>query len=167
MGATYASIYLCQQLQSILPRNALEFHVVRSLFVLDRRATFSASSCSSGSFLSEGNERCVAPMLEHGARQQGLMACPLPRKHLSQRQGPGPPPGPVAPCQAWRECVLLQQELEALPEHDAHRQARRPLRQLPCWRLLGVLPGSTCWNSTSFFSLVKLMMSQRVESAGA
>src|SRR3990170_7840289 len=35
VGATYASVYLCQQLQPFLPGNALQFHTVRSLPVQD------------------------------------------------------------------------------------------------------------------------------------
>ena len=35
VGATYASVYLRQQLQSFLPGNALQFHTVRSLPVQD------------------------------------------------------------------------------------------------------------------------------------
>ena len=58
VGATYASIYLYQQLQSFLPGDALQFHTVRpspiqdvstNWYRADRRATFSASSCYSGS----------------------------------------------------------------------------------------------------------------------
>ena len=33
VGATYASVYLCQQLQSFLPGNALQFHTVWSFSV--------------------------------------------------------------------------------------------------------------------------------------
>src|SRR3954468_9746149 len=35
VGSTYASMYLCQQLQSFLSRDALQFHNVRSLPVQD------------------------------------------------------------------------------------------------------------------------------------
>src|SRR3954462_10294196 len=35
VGSTYASMYLCQQLQSFLSRDALQFHTVRSLPVQD------------------------------------------------------------------------------------------------------------------------------------
>ena len=35
VGATYATMYLCQQLQSFLPGDALQFHTVRSSSVQD------------------------------------------------------------------------------------------------------------------------------------
>src|SRR4051812_28622213 len=50
--ATYASMYLCQQLLSVFPGNTLQFHTVAlstNWYILERRATLSASSCSSGS----------------------------------------------------------------------------------------------------------------------